>query len=495
MMDGIPGERHVATVLHHHGIGALSSPRGASLGIIVIGALVVTAGALFHQTVAMEVDGETRRVATLHRDARAQLLDYGVTLRPGDRLDIGPTLVVRRGQPVIVEGDSRIVGLRAVVDRPADAALAAGFELDPYDRVVRVAPPAAPPFLSQDAETALAEMPRGLPRPDVALEGERYRVLRAVPLVVHDGGLAHLVWTTGATVGEAVVGGGFDVWAADALIPPAATPVQAGLHVWIQRSRPVTLELDGRLLHTRTRATTVAELLRQEGIALESGDRVEPALSAPLEVQRVSVTRVRNEMVTFQEAVAFEVIYRDDSDVPLGQTRVIEEGAPGVRKWSTRIVYENGREVNREVVRSWIETPPKPRVVARGTKLIYADITTEAGEVTTYWAKVRVYVTAYNATSAGKPKGSPGFGITSTGKKATRGIIAVDPTYIPYGTRIYVPGYGIGVAEDTGGGLHGAHIDVCFDGDEPITWGSRYVDVYLLTPAPPIERVRHLLSP
>lgn len=198
--------------------------------------------------------------------------------------------------------------------------------------------------------------------------------------------------------------------------------------------------------------------------------------------------------MTFREPIAFDTIYRDDPDLPIGQSRVVAEGTPGVRAWSTRVISENGREVDREVVRSWVETPPTPRVVARGTKLVYSDITLETGETMTYWAKIRVYVTAYNAVSAGKPRGSPGFGITATGKRAGRGIIAVDPTYIPYGTRMYVPGYGIGVAEDTGGGLRGPHIDICFDDDEPITWRSGYVDIYLLTPAPPVERVRHLVA-
>ncbi|GIW09370.1 MAG: hypothetical protein KatS3mg061_0427 [Dehalococcoidia bacterium] len=111
-----------------------------------------------------------------------------------------------------------------------------------------------------------------------------------------------------------------------------------------------------------------------------------------------------------------------------------------------------------------------------------------------YWAKLRVYATAYTAASAGKPKGSPGYGITATGQRAGRGIIAVDPRYLPYGTRLYVPSYGIGVAADTGGGLQGAHIDLCFDDDEPISWGARFVEVYLLDPPPPLERIRHLFG-
>ncbi|MCS6802152.1 MAG: ubiquitin-like domain-containing protein [Chloroflexota bacterium] len=472
-------------------------PPAAAVGVGVLGALAVIAGALLHQTVTLEADGQTRRITTLHRHPVALLRDAGVALRPGDRLEEGPVLLVRRGQPIIVDGDGRRVALWAAVDDPLEAARAAGFHLDPHDRVVRVAPrptPTSAPGHADDEAPLRATPLGGAPLDSVLAAGERFQVQRAVPITVHDGGMTQVVWTTSATVGEAVVQGGIELWAGDLLRPAAATPVQAGLHVWVLRALPVRLEVDGRLLQTRSRAATVGELLRQEGIALEPSDRVEPALDSPLPAGPIRVIRVRSETLTFQEPIAFGVVYRDDPDLPLGQSRVIEEGAPGIRRWTSRIVYENGREVAREVIRSWIETPPQPRVVARGTKLVFAEITTDSGEVATAWAKIRVYVTAYNATSAGKPKGSPGFGITSTGKRAGRGIIAVDPAYIPYGTRIYVPGYGIGVADDTGGGLRGPHIDLCFDDDEPITWRSRFVEVYLLTPAPPLERVRHLLA-
>jgi 3D (Asp-Asp-Asp) domain-containing protein len=40
------------------------------------------------------------------------------------------------------------------------------------------------------------------------------------------------------------------------------------------------------------------------------------------------------------------------------------------------------------------------------------------------------------------------------------GTVAVDPKVIPFWSKIYVPGYGWGTAEDTGGGIKGLHIDV-----------------------------------
>jgi 3D (Asp-Asp-Asp) domain-containing protein len=51
-------------------------------------------------------------------------------------------------------------------------------------------------------------------------------------------------------------------------------------------------------------------------------------------------------------------------------------------------------------------------------------------------------------------------GTTATGLPVGPGIVAVDPTVIPLGTRMTIPGYGEGVAADTGNGVRGAHIDV-----------------------------------
>jgi 3D (Asp-Asp-Asp) domain-containing protein len=51
-------------------------------------------------------------------------------------------------------------------------------------------------------------------------------------------------------------------------------------------------------------------------------------------------------------------------------------------------------------------------------------------------------------------------GTTATGLPVGPGIVAVDPTVIPLGTRMTIPGYGEGVAADTGSAIKGARIDV-----------------------------------
>jgi 3D (Asp-Asp-Asp) domain-containing protein len=71
-------------------------------------------------------------------------------------------------------------------------------------------------------------------------------------------------------------------------------------------------------------------------------------------------------------------------------------------------------------------------------------------------------------------------GHTSTGVPVGYGIVAVDPGAIPLGTKMTIPGYGEGVAADTGGAIAGAHIDLWFPTQaEALAWGSRTVTVTL----------------
>ncbi|MDR3591241.1 MAG: 3D domain-containing protein [Negativicutes bacterium] len=73
---------------------------------------------------------------------------------------------------------------------------------------------------------------------------------------------------------------------------------------------------------------------------------------------------------------------------------------------------------------------------------------------------------------------------TYRGTYLCRGLCAVDPNVIPFGTRLYVPGYGEAVADDIGGAIQGNHIDLAMDSlDEAYDWGSRSVTVYVLSDA------------
>jgi 3D (Asp-Asp-Asp) domain-containing protein len=69
-------------------------------------------------------------------------------------------------------------------------------------------------------------------------------------------------------------------------------------------------------------------------------------------------------------------------------------------------------------------------------------------------------------------------GTTATGIPVGWGVVAVDPSVIPLGTRMFVPGYGEGVAADTGSAVKGLIIDLWFPTcEQALEWGRRTVTI------------------
>lgn len=92
-----------------------------------------------------------------------------------------------------------------------------------------------------------------------------------------------------------------------------------------------------------------------------------------------------------------------------------------------------------------------------------------------YSRVVRVEATAYSSMEPGMSA------YTATGTPCRYGVIATDPSFIPLGTRVYIPGYGYAVAEDTGGAIVGNKIDVAFDTiGECYEFGRQWIDLYII---------------
>jgi len=71
-------------------------------------------------------------------------------------------------------------------------------------------------------------------------------------------------------------------------------------------------------------------------------------------------------------------------------------------------------------------------------------------------------------------------GTTATGVPVGWGVVAVDPSVIPLGTRMTIPGYGEGVAADTGSAVRGRMIDLWFPTTaQALAWGRRTVTITL----------------
>jgi 3D (Asp-Asp-Asp) domain-containing protein len=86
--------------------------------------------------------------------------------------------------------------------------------------------------------------------------------------------------------------------------------------------------------------------------------------------------------------------------------------------------------------------------------------------------------------SSGQHKGErKAVGITSSGTCARPGTIAADLSRYPYGTVIYVEGYGFGQVEDCGSDIKGDHVDLFFNSHRTAeAWGRKLIKARIWMP-------------
>jgi len=327
----------------------------------------------------------------------------------------------------------------------------------------------------------------------VLAEQDFARVAGTAPVTVtmRDGVLLASVQAQGDSVAQGI-DSAHSLYEADLVWPHQGEPLSWGTSIWLERSIPFSLVSDSTRQDLRGYGATVGEGLASAGIYLVGRDYSVPGSLEPLEPYRaISVYRVSEYVDVEQETTSFETLWDADPELELDQTRMAREGQEGVRLKRYGVTEINGETVRRELEDSWIQQEPQDRLMAYGTKVVLRTVDTPQGPMQ-YWRKVRVLVTSYSPSTAGTPRTASNYGMTRTGKRATTGMVAVDPSVIPMGTSMYVPGYGVGVAEDTGSAIVGRHIDVCYDDYSLVHW-RRWVDIYLLAPAPPDYAIRWVL--
>jgi len=233
---------------------------------------------------------------------------------------------------------------------------------------------------------------------------------------------------------------------------------------------------------------TVGEALDKGSIELNKLDRLVGVNSSDKITSNmdIKIVRVNEKIVTEKEAIPFQVMKKKNNQLNEGTEKVVREGKEGAREKQYRVVTEDGKETLRELLSDAEVLSPINMLVEFGTVL---NKMTARGDTIRYSKVLDMKATAYTASfkDTGKRPGDPGFGITRTGIRAKKGVIAVDPRVIPLGTRVYVevagntPDYGIAVAADTGGAIKNNKIDLYFDDQDFVDrWGVKKVKVYIL---------------
>jgi uncharacterized protein YabE (DUF348 family) len=429
--------------------------------------------------VRLVADDYERDIRTHQTTVEALLREAGLTVYPEDvvepglseRLVSNATISVHRARPVVVEVDGQTINARTQETTTGKILTALDVNVSQHDEVRTFSE-----MIADEAQDSAIHI----------------QIKRAVPITVKEVGSppTHL-YSTASTVGEALHAAGIILYLADDVSPSQSSAVEPGIHISINRSVPVTILADGHTLRTRTRRSAAGDVLADAGISLHGLDFSEPDLDSPVEEgMEIQVVRVREQVLVQQETIPFETQWGPDPELELDHQRVGQDGQLGVFERRIRVRYEDGQEVNRQADAEWVAKPPQPRIYNYGTKIVLRTIDTPSGPVE-YWRKFRMLATSYNAASAGKSPEHPRYGITRLGWKMRFGIVAVDPRLIRLGSKVYVPGYGIGDAADTGGAIRNLRIDLGYDDDNLVSW-YRCVDVYLLAPVP--DQVEYVMS-
>jgi len=309
-------------------------------------------------------------------------------------------------------------------------------------------------------------------------------------VVITDDGEQIAVKTMKTTVAEVLDQSGITVKPEDYI----NLPLNAKLHrmkkneINIERAVPVAIIADGRETQIMTYRDTVREAIEYSPVELYPSDKLEGTEldDSIVSGMKIKIIRVREEIAKEEIPIPYKVVNRENHRMDKGTERVAQQGKEGKIEKLYRVVFEDGKEIAREFIKETIALNPIDKIVEFGTVLNHK---TARGEVIRYKKVLNMRATAYTASfkDTGKNPDHPEFGITYTGIKVRKGVIAVDPKVIPLGTKVYVevagntPDYGYALAADIGGAIKGDLIDLYFDEQSYVDrWGVKKVKVYIL---------------
>ncbi|WP_318246957.1 ubiquitin-like domain-containing protein [Halobacillus litoralis] len=337
-----------------------------------------------------------------------------------------------------------------------------------------------------------------------------YITSKSIHLAI-DGGEQKDYYTTADTVGEFFKENDLEFKEHDQLSHKSGERLADGMSIEVAEAFQVTLNDGGDEESVWTTKSTVEDLLDEQGIELNDLDELNLDEEAWLTADTpLEITRVEKVTEIVEEETDYSVEVKKDDSLPKGERKVLEDGQEGLVTKEYEVTIENGEEVSRELVEETVDQESRREIVALGTKVDEPDpqpaMTASAsqpeeepsssGKVVQTSAKVsksseetsrekessqtlQMHATAYTAECTGCS------GITATGidlnANPDKKVVAVDPSVIPLGSRVWVEGYGTAVAGDTGGAINGKRIDLHVPSkSEAYSFGSKTVKVKIL---------------
>ena len=431
----------------------------ATVGLFLIGLGI-------RKTVNLSINGQLTEIETSAWTVSGLLNEVGISISEDDSLTPsqstwltgGETITIEFASWVSIQADGGTISTITLERIPANILTEADIRLFPGDIMI------------------LNGKPAPLDEQLVTGKNHSIQVVRTQPIEVTINGQVESYSSTAATLGEALWENGIEINNGDRLHPPAGSPLDKPLQVSLTRSQVVNIEFAGSVVKSRTAAESVGEALLEAGIPLQGLDYSLPSQDEQIpEDGLIKVVRVSEEVILENEPIPFNRETQPVADLEIDNQKIVQSGVFGLNSKRIRVRFEDGIEISRKIEAEYISQEPQPEIIGYGTQIGPHTVNTPDGTIK-YWRALNMYAVSYNVTSNG------GYG-TATGIPLAKGVAAIDPYYIPYGTRMYVPGYGEALAADTGGGVKGRMIDLGYLDEDYVSW-HQWVTVYFLWPPP-----------
>lgn len=301
---------------------------------------------------------------------------------------------------------------------------------------------------------------------------------------INDGGRVFVHTTFATDPAEILNEAGVELDSGDTYTTQTGTGAS---EITIQRRQSLTVIYHEREIQVYSYGETVEKLLQRLEIFCTPSDVISlPLTSQTYNGMVLTVSPTAWVQDSYVKSVPFETVYCQDPTLPEGEQVVLIQGVEGKLSCTDSVCYVDGVEISRtEQVRNVISQPVNA-LVAVGTMVEQpgqsGTITTATGETLRYIRALTVKASAYSKYDEGCND------YTATGTLVRHGVVAVDPSVIPLGSRLYIVtndgyvNYGYAVAEDTGGAIKGDRIDLYFDSvQQCMTFGRRECTVYILS--------------